>query len=93
MDLEVNRARRLFLFLAQKMAGDRGLQIAAAIISNGFLTDEQISEITGLSITSVRNILALLRNSGLLHIIRERDNSGWTIYYWGHRPPRSIPRF
>lgn len=85
-ELEINKARRLFLFLAHKMAGDRGLQIAASIISNGFLTDEQISEITGLSITSVRNILSILRNAGILHIIRQRDNSGWTLYYWGTDP-------
>ncbi len=85
-ELEINKARRLFLFLAQKMAGDRGLQIASAIISNGFLTDEQISEITGLSITSVRNILSILRNAGILHVIRQRDHSGWTLYYWGTDP-------
>lgn len=86
LELEVNKARRLFLYLAQKMAGDRGLQIAAAILSNGFLSDEQLSEITGMPITSVRTHREFLKNYGLLYEVRERDRGGWTISYWGTDP-------
>ncbi len=85
-EIDLNKARRIFLFLAHKLAGDSGLQIAAAIVSNGYLTDDQLSEITGMSITSVRNAREILRNAGLLHEIRERDDSGWIISYWGTDP-------
>jgi len=84
--MELNKARVLFLYLAQKMTGDRGLQIAAAILSNGFLSSEQLSEITGLPITSVRSIVETLRNLGLLYMVTEKDDSGWTIYYYGTDP-------
>ncbi|MCD6491887.1 MAG: hypothetical protein ACP6IQ_04900 [Candidatus Njordarchaeia archaeon] len=80
---ELNRIRRLFIYLAKKLAGEGGLQIASALINQGGLTDEQLSEITGLPITNIRNLLTTLRNEGILYNIKEKDmNSGWTLYYW-----------
>ena len=90
---DLNFLRRTFIYLVDKLVGDGGFQIAIALLNQGGLTDEQISEITGLSITSVRNILITLQNLGLLILVKEKQkNTGWINYYW-YVDPLSVKRF
>lgn len=75
--------RRIFLFLAEKIAGLKGLQVAASLLSQGNLTARQISEQTGLILNEVRHMLFLLENQGLLYSFqREKKGSNWTTYSW-----------
>ncbi|GEM_PF-1469138 len=86
-EIELNKIRILFLFLAQKLAGESGLQVAAAIISNGNLTEDEIAKITGLPIADVRNIIGTFKSEGLIFSIKERDpDTGWTVNYWSTDP-------
>lgn len=78
-----NFLRRIFLFLAEKFAGLKGLQVAATLLSQGNLTARQISEQTGLILNEVRHILFLLENQGLLYSFqKEKEGSNWTTYSW-----------
>ncbi|MHA1616007.1 MAG: hypothetical protein ACTSX9_01705 [Candidatus Njordarchaeales archaeon] len=86
-EIELNKIRIMFLFLAQKLGGESGLQIAAALLSNGNLTEEEIAKITGLPLTDVRNIIATFKSEGLIFSIKERDpETGWTLNYWSTDP-------
>ena len=90
---DLNFLRRIFLYVVDRLVGDGGFQIAVALLNQGGLTDEQLSEITGLSITAVRNILITLQNLGLLSLIKEKQkNTGWINYYW-YAEPLSVKRF
>ncbi|MGQ4891004.1 MAG: helix-turn-helix domain-containing protein [Candidatus Njordarchaeia archaeon] len=90
---DLNFLRRTFIYLLDKIVGDGGFQIAITLLNQGSLTDEQISEITGLPITTVRNILITLQNLGLLSLIKEKQkNTGWINYYW-YIDPLSVKRF
>lgn len=78
-----NYLRRLFLFLAEKIAGLKGLQVASSLLSQGNLTAHQISEQTGLILNEVRHTLFLLENQGLLYSFqKEQEGSNWTTYSW-----------
>ncbi len=89
----LNFLRRTFIYLVDRLVGDGGFQIAIALLNQGNLTDEQLSEITGIPITTVRNILITLQNLGLLTLIKERQkNTGWINYYW-HIEPLAVKRF
>jgi len=90
---DLNFLRRAFIYFADKIVGVGGFQIALTLLSNGDLTDEEISELTGIPITTVRNILITLQNLGLLTLIKEKQkNTNWINYYW-HVEPLAVKRF
>ena len=64
------KAKRIFMFLAQKIAGLSGLQIAAVLASNGSMSAEKIAELTGIQVAVVRDILERLHANGILFTTR-----------------------
>ncbi len=65
-----------------KLVGEEGLQIVESMPDEE-ITDEHVSEITGISLNTVRRTLYLLYEHRLASYRRERDpESGWLTYLW-----------
>lgn len=65
-----------------KLVGEEGLKVIRNM-PPGEVTDERISEVTGVLLNIVRRTLFILYENRLASYRRERDtNSGWLTYLW-----------
>jgi len=73
--------------VAKIIGGEEAIKIVKVLKNNEELTDEEISEKTGINLNLVRKILYKLYNHSIVGLRRERDEgSGWFIFYWTLQP-------
>ncbi|MEM3713344.1 MAG: transcription factor [Nitrososphaeria archaeon] len=72
-----------FLALIKELVGDEGVALVSFLSENFDITDEALSEKTGIKLNNVRKILYTLYDNQLVSYKRIRDKtSGWFIYLW-----------
>jgi len=82
----VARKKRLdkeLIDLAMEIGGEEAVGVVRALAERKDATDEELAEITGIRINTVRKVLYTLYDLGLADFKRIRDKeTGWYYYYW-----------
>lgn len=69
--------------LAMEIGGEEAVGVVRALAERKDATDEELAEITGIRINTVRKVLYTLYDLGLADFKRIRDKeTGWYYYYW-----------
>ncbi|MEM0104617.1 MAG: transcription factor [Candidatus Methanomethylicia archaeon] len=72
-----------FMEFVRELWGDEGVAIVSFLSENFDVTDEMLSQKTGIKLNDVRKILYSLFDNQLVSYKRIRDKStGWFIYLW-----------
>lgn len=71
------------LSMVEEIGGEDAVHIFHLLTAKKEITDEQISEVTGLKLNMIRKILYKLNEGQIATYRRERDpNTGWFVYFW-----------
>ncbi|MDK2869366.1 MAG: transcription initiation factor subunit alpha [Pyrococcus sp.] len=71
------------LDIARDIGGDEAVEVVKALEKKGEATDEELAELTGVRVNTVRKILYALYDAKLATFRRVRDDeTGWYYYYW-----------
>jgi transcription initiation factor TFIIE subunit alpha len=77
------RKNKELLELALDMGGEEAVEVIKALEKKKESTDEELAEITGIRVNTVRKVLYMLYDQGLAEFKRIRDKeTGWYYYYW-----------
>ena len=76
------RNKELMKF-AEEIGGEEAIEVIKALEKKGEATDEELAEVTGIRVNTVRKILYSLYDNQLAEFRRTRDkDTGWYYYYW-----------
>ncbi|AFK22275.1 transcription factor E [Pyrococcus sp. ST04] len=85
------RRNKALLEIARDIGGEEAVEVIKALEKKGEATDEELSEITGIRVNTVRKILYALYDAKLADFRRVRDDeTGWYYYYW-HIETKRLP--
>jgi len=85
------RKNKELLELAMDLGGEEAVEVIKALDKKKESTDEELAEITGIRVNTVRKVLYILYDEGLAEFKRIRDKeTGWYYYYW-HLETRKLP--
>uniref|UniRef100_UPI0015A759EE Transcription factor E n=1 Tax=Pyrococcus furiosus (strain ATCC 43587 / DSM 3638 / JCM 8422 / Vc1) TaxID=186497 RepID=UPI0015A759EE len=71
------------LDMARDIGGDEAVEVVKALEKKGEATDEELAELTGVRVNTVRKMLYALYDAKLATMRRVRDDeTGWYYYYW-----------
>ncbi|GAB6101205.1 transcription factor E [Thermococcus atlanticus] len=85
------RKNKELLELAMDIAGEEAVEVIKALEKKGEATDEELAELTGIRVNTVRKILYIFYDNQLAEFRRTRDKeTGWYYYYW-HLETRRLP--
>ncbi|MHA1410700.1 MAG: transcription factor E [Candidatus Odinarchaeia archaeon] len=80
---------KIFNNIVEELDSDLDMNIVNLLSEDEEITDEELSQKTGLKLNLVRKILYKLYDSHLASYRRVRDkNTGWFIYYWKLNPEK-----
>ncbi|CAB50336.1 transcription factor E [Pyrococcus abyssi] len=87
----MSRKNKALLEIAKDIGGDEAVEIVKALEKKGEATDEELAEITGIRVNTVRKILYALYDEKLADFKRIKDEeTGWYYYYW-HLETKRLP--
>ncbi|AEC52143.1 transcription initiation factor E subunit alpha [Pyrococcus sp. NA2] len=87
----MSRRNKELLEIARDIGGEEAIKIVKALEKKGEATDEELAEITGIRVNTVRKILYALYDAKLADFKRVKDEeTGWYYYYW-HIETRRLP--
>jgi len=73
---------KFLLDLAHQMAGNSGLAIISALLSNGPMRDEDLARVTGMNVLTIRGIVSQFISAGFVTYFEQRARSNWVDYYF-----------
>ncbi|AEH24901.1 transcription factor E [Pyrococcus yayanosii] len=77
------RRNKALIELARDIGGEEAVEVIKALEKKGEATDEELAEVTGIRVNTVRKILYALYDAKLADFKRVRDDeTGWYYYYW-----------
>ena len=77
------RKNKELLELAMDLGGEEAVEVIKALEKKKEATDEELAEVTGIRVNTVRKVLYMLYDQGLAEFKRIRDKeTGWYYYYW-----------
>ncbi|MPW39261.1 transcription factor E [Thermococcus sp. 101 C5] len=81
--LMARRKNQELLKFAEEIGGEEAIEVIKALEKKKEATDEEIAEMTGIRVNTVRKILYALYDNQLAEFRRVRDkDTGWYYYYW-----------
>lgn len=85
------RKNKELIELARDIGGEEAVEVIRALEKKGEATDEELAEMTGIRVNTVRRILYALYDHQLAEFRRTRDKeTGWYYYYW-HLETKRLP--
>ena len=77
------RKNKDLLKFAEEIGGEEAKEVIKALEKTVEATDEELAEITGIRVNTIRKILYSLYDNQLAEFRRTRDkDTGWYYYYW-----------
>jgi len=77
------RKNKELLKFVEEIGGEEAKEVIKALEKKVEATDEELAEITGIRVNTVRKILYSLYDNQLAEFRRTRDkDTGWYYYYW-----------
>jgi len=87
----MSKRNKELLEIGRDIGGDEAVEIIKALEKKGEATDEELAEITGIRVNTVRKILYALYDAKLADFRRVKDDeTGWYYYYW-HIETKRLP--